>query len=112
MTPRLRLTLDRTFVRSVRSYTRLPTVIVPAPVAVSRKPGLGAGAASAEGTRLHEASAFVAGAGLAEATSFCSSVMFSLSAARAKVRCGAWKFATLRLPLALVEPSEAFRFVR
>src|SRR5450631_1198902 len=84
--------------------------MVPVPVAVSRKLGWGAGAASAVGTRLHDASAFFAGAGLL-AINFCNSVMFSLSAASAKVRRGAWKFATLRFPLALVDPTEATRFV-
>src|SRR5580704_3141272 len=75
-----------------------------------------AGEASAAGTKLHEASArfcFWAGAfcGVEPPVICSSSVTFSLSAVSAKVRCGAWKFATLKLPPALVEPREAARFV-
>src|ERR1035437_7171789 len=86
--------------------------MVPVPVAESRKLGFGGGAALAVGNRLHDASAFLAGAGLPEATNFCNSVMFNLSAARANVSRGAWKLATLRLPVALVDPTDAARFVR
>ena len=89
--------------------------MVPVPVAVASKPGCaaGAGAASAVGTRLQEASAFfLAGAGVELPVIFSSSATFSLSAVRAKVSLGAWKLATLRLPLALVEPSDAARLVR
>src|SRR5215472_11812430 len=86
--------------------------MVPVPVAISRKLGCGAGAASAVGTRLQDDSAFFVGAGLLVAVSFCSSVTLILSAESAKVRRGAWKFAMLRLPLALVEPSPALIFVR
>src|SRR5664279_5016491 len=95
----------------VRSYVRVPTVRVPVPVAVSRKLGCGADAASALGTTLHDASAFLAGAGLPATINFCNSVMLILSAASPKVSRGAWKLATLRLPLAFVDPSDATRFV-
>ena len=74
-----------------------------------------AGAASAVGTRLHDASrSSLRGAfcGAEPPVIFFSSVTFSLSAVSAKVSCGAWKLAMLRLPLALVEPSEAARLVR
>src|SRR5271157_883680 len=91
---------------------RVPTAIVPVPVAVSRKLCCGAGAASAAGTRLHDAAAFFAGAGLLGAISFCSSKTFILSAVSAKVRRGAWKLAMLRLPLVLVDPTEALMLVR
>src|ERR1019366_6744063 len=82
--------------------------MVPVPVALSRKLGCGAGAASAVGTRPHDASAFLAGAGLLGAINFCSSVMFNLSAVSANVSRGAWKLAML----ALVDPTDATRFVR
>src|ERR1019366_1783600 len=96
----------------------VPTAMVPGPVALASKPGcaVGAAAASAVGTRLHEASAFfLAGAfglGVELLVIFWSSTTFSLSAERANVSLGAWKLATLRLPLALVEPSDAARLVR
>src|SRR5271169_4559210 len=89
--------------------------MVPVPVAVASKPGWGggAGAASAVGIRLREASAFfLAGGGAELPVIFCSSATFSLSAVSAKVSLGAWKLATLRLPLALVDPNDAARLVR
>src|SRR6516162_2604190 len=96
----------------VRSYTRVPTAIVPLPVAVSRKLGCGAGTAWAEGTKLHEDCAFFNGAGLLGAVNFSNSAILSLSAERAKVRCGAWKFDMPILPVAVVEAMEALMFVR
>src|ERR1017187_2892302 len=96
----------------------VPTEMEPVPVALASKPGCaaGAGAASAVGTRLHEASAFFLagafGSGVELLVIFWSSTTFSLSAASANVSLGAWKLATLRLPVALVEPSDATRLVR
>src|ERR1019366_1167872 len=96
----------------------VPTAMEPVPVALASKPGCaaGAGAASAVGTRLQEAFAFflagALGSGVELLVIFWSSTTFSLSAASANVSRGAWKLATLRLPLALVEPSDAARFVR
>src|SRR5208283_195873 len=93
----------------------LPTAMVPLPVALCSRLGCdAAGAALALGTRLQDASAFfLDGAFCSEPPVICSnSATLSLSAVSAKVSLGAWKFATLRLPLALVEPSDAARFVR
>src|SRR5664279_447855 len=96
----------------------VPTAIEPVPVALASNPGCaaGAGAASAVGTRLHEAFAFflagALGSGVELLVIFWSSTTFSFSAERANVSRGAWKLATLRLPPALVEPSDAARFVR
>src|SRR5271166_8282 len=92
----------------------LPAAMVPLPVAVCNRLGCaGAGAALARGSKLQEASAFFfAGAGSGATVIFCSSATLILSALSAKVNRGAWKLAMLRLPLALVEPSDRARFPR
>src|SRR5271167_815544 len=93
----------------------LPTARVPLPVALSSRLGCaGAGAALSLGTRLQDASAFFLGGAFCSEPPVicCSSATLSLSAVSAKVSLGAWKFAMPRLPLALVEPSVAARFVR
>src|SRR5664280_1152098 len=93
----------------------VPTAMEPVPVALASKPGCaaGAGAASAVGTRLHEASAFFLagafGSGVGLLVIFWSSTTFSLSAASANFSLGAWKLATLRLPLSLIHISEPTR---
>src|SRR3974390_2920564 len=91
-----------------------PTAMVPLPAASSSRLGLGAaaGAASADGTKLHEACAFFAGAGLSDATNFCNSITLSLSAANAKVRRGAWKLVTLRFPVMLLDPTAPLMLLR
>src|SRR5271165_6318806 len=94
----------------------LPTAMEPVPVALCSRLGCAAdaGEALALEMRLQDASAlFFAGALCSEPPVICSSsVTLSLSAVNAKVSLGAWKFAMPRLPLALVDPSEAARFVR
>src|SRR5208337_2855879 len=94
----------------------LPAATEPEPVALCSRLGCAAdgGAALALGMRLQDASAFFfAGAFFSEPPVICSnSVTFILSTVSAKVNLGAWKFAMLKFPPALVEPSDAARFVR
>src|SRR5208337_503319 len=93
----------------------LPTAMVPLPVALCSRLGCDTvGAALALGTKLQDASAFfLAGAFCSDPPVICSnSATLILSAVSAKVSLGAWKFAMLRLPPALVEPRDAAKFVR
>src|SRR5438067_10549029 len=85
----------------------VPIVIVPVPLVFEIRLGAAGAAACALGTKLHPAVAAFCGSDLK--MDFSSTTLI-LSALSANCTCGAVKLRAVRLPLALVDPTDAFRF--